>query len=309
MNLPKLRHAKVYELFRNGLLIPEETIKSILKLPRATLAEDLHKIIKHGLDNFDAYFEKTEPDDEDWNKHDGYFMLHAVMLLGEMRHEESLPLLLEVQRQESDFTDFWFSLDFTESTWQSLLLCGQNQLDVLLDFMREPNDSARDTAGYTNVAIAVVRLILLNPHRKPEVIAWFDALLAYYIENEDDAQILDLETATFVILELQYIKSTKLLPHIKYFYDNQLIEPDIMEDDYDSYVKEMQNASLAEKLPRFFPNVLEWYKLMREEAIRNLAREQEIKNSPWYPAYLNYLRRRKNKKGEVESSDIPGAAR
>ena len=79
---------------------------------------------------------------------DIHFAIHAIYLPGELRATESLPVVLETFSQGEEFIEIWFGDFITGSLWEPLYFMGNNQLDHH------------------------------QPHRKEEVTAWFNDLLA-----------------------------------------------------------------------------------------------------------------------------------
>ncbi|MFK7904514.1 MAG: DUF1186 domain-containing protein [Chitinophagales bacterium] len=209
IKLPDFNHPEVCAFYEHDLSIPKEKVAQILQLPRATLIEDMETIIMDNIQR-DEYFRNYE-DEDNWLS----FNMHAMWVLAELEAKEALPTLLEVLKQNDDFSEHWFSDYSTEGLWEMYYHLGKDRLDTLKEVLLKP--------GYWVFRIipshVAKEIALHHPERKQEVLDWFGSVLDAFIEMEDDDKALDGDTISTVIVDLIGIQAKELLPQIKILYD------------------------------------------------------------------------------------------
>lgn len=198
----------------NGL--SEADIAEVLSYPRASLIRDLEQI---------ALFETgcTCDDIPEERLNDTFYspMMHILMFLGEVNGENSLDVVLETLRQNSSYCDFHFGDTMNELYVPTLYLLGQNKLQTLLDFAKEPG---LYTFAHYMVFPAVAMIALRHPERRQEIIEWFRQVLLFYTENIAGNDCCDGALAGMIMSDLLDLHAIELLPEIKMLYDTQLVD-------------------------------------------------------------------------------------
>ncbi len=216
---PVFNHPEIEVLYHNTLRIDPALISNILQLPRQSLLEDLHSILDDAIRRFKYFRHMTE---QDGSKDD--FVMHAMFLLAELGSEQSLPHLLNFLRQGEEPLEFWVGDFLTEDIWEVIYHCGQNQLSVLKDFLKEPNNY---TFARSAVATAVQQIALHQPERKAEVLEWYRDVLQFLLENGDDVNITDTSLNAFLISDIIPLGAEDFTELITGFFKSDLADPDI----------------------------------------------------------------------------------
>lgn len=219
---PCFNHPEIEVLYHNTLRIDPELISKILKLPRQTLLEDLHSVLDDAVRRYEYFLEGHEP--EVWKEQ---FPLHALFLLADIGSEESLPHLFNFLRQGEELLDYWLSDYLAEDMWEIIYHCGHNQLTVLADFVKEPNNYFLARCA---VATAVQQIALHQPQRKAEVMEWYRNLLQFLLENAENENITDTQLNSFVIWDIIPLGAEDFSELIAGFYEADLVDPDIIGD-------------------------------------------------------------------------------
>jgi len=222
---PILRHPELYALFEYGLDIPDAILDPILALPRESLRTDLETLVRLLIDTDIESLEETE---EQW------FPFHALMLLAELRMEESLPLILEVLRMADDDLYYWFGDLSLEEFWAIVLWCGQHQISALVEFIKDagvPNNFMRSLAVET-----LGQLVFHFPERRAEILKTLGDLLAYFnqLETFDET---DLNPATEVTNTLADLEVREYLPAIQELYEKDRVD-EFVRGDWEMYLEE-----------------------------------------------------------------------
>jgi hypothetical protein len=72
-----------------------------------------------------------------------------------------------------------------------------------------------DTYVKTSVLTAVQQVYFYQPHRKNEVINWYDQVIDYFIENADNMDLNSSELLAFIVSDITEIREKRLLPDIE----------------------------------------------------------------------------------------------
>lgn len=215
----EMENAKLLPLFYESEYqfgFPEEKLAEILSLPREGLVRDLEHL---------TLFETGCTCDEiPAERLQGEYitpLVHTLFLLGELRSETSLPIVLETLRQEDFYYDFHFGDARSEVYVPTLYLLGQNNLSALMDYIKEPG---LDTFARCLVFSAVALIVSNQPERRAEVIEWFREVLVFYREKISEVIYCDGNLASMMVNELIDMKAEELLPEIKALYDTGLVD-------------------------------------------------------------------------------------
>ncbi|MBU1822592.1 MAG: DUF1186 domain-containing protein [Bacteroidetes bacterium] len=210
---PVFHHSEIQWLYEYDQRIPYSKIETILALPRKTLIEDLEAVLEDGIRRF-AYWNDIE-----WGFKTHSFVDHAIMLLGELRAYESLPGILNQLRQGDEYNEFWFS-DWIDDVFQTPMYhLGRERMDVLRDFVLEP----RIEAHCKNQASKPLMLMaVLEPERRQEIVAWYEEVIRYFLDHEDQEDLLDTDFLAFLIGDISDAGLDELKPVAKEVYDRDL---------------------------------------------------------------------------------------
>ena len=207
---PVFVHPEIYCLYEFDLSIPRIFIENILALPRPSVIADLELALNDSISRY-RYFEElleTYGIGEDRLS----FPLHAILLLAELKAKESLGLILKFLSFENDFLVFWLGDHKTETIYEPIYYLGESQLDQLKAFMFKPNV---DTYVKTSVLTAVQQIYFYQPHRKNEIIHWYDDVIDFFIENAANQNLNSSELLAFIVSGITEIREKRLLPDIE----------------------------------------------------------------------------------------------
>ena len=195
-------------------LSPAEIYSSCAVIPQETLERDLRNFI---FNIFVVYRKMPE-------KCYSYRMWYALGMMEHFRMERCLDIVLEVLRQDLDFYDFYFGYLYEAMLSAITYQLGQNQLDVLMDFMKEPG--LLPMSKY-RVIEAVAHIVITHPDRREEVMDWFGNLLGYYFDilkdqKNDICSTLLLDHVTACMMD---IRGVETLPILQKIYRTYHIKP------------------------------------------------------------------------------------
>ena len=191
---PEFIHKETEWLYENDMTIEREKLEILLSLSRETLISDLTMVLKDAFNRQDYFIELAE--DGELLGEDTYFVLHAIYLLGELRATESLPVVLETLSQTEVFIDIWIGDFITGSLWEPIYLLGDQQLDLLKDFVLSPGIY---TYARTEVCKSIIQIAHHQPHRKEEVTAWFDDLFTFIAQSGKEEDLVeDIMHSSFI---------------------------------------------------------------------------------------------------------------
>lgn len=265
---PDLQHPELQILYERGLDIAPEKLKSLLSLPRPTLIEDLKTILWDSVCRFEYFNKKVEY--EGWADDFLSFPLHAQFLLIELRAKEQLPFLLDCLRQGEEYLDFWYGDHIFETLWQFIYHLGQDQLELLQEFLREP-DIQYQAKGV--VVQAVTQIGLHQPERREEVLEWYRDIFSYLLDHLDEELLIDEEMISQLVGDLLNLPGCdSLLPSVSKLYELDLIDPS-MAGDLDDITEEMARDEDRFEPMTLHANIFEhynhitknWYGYMSEE--------------------------------------------
>jgi len=216
---PSFTHDIINELYFNDLNIDQQLIREILALPRETLLADLHKVVYDSMARHIVFMEEM-----DWNIKTHEFLMHAVLLLVELNDDRSLEVILDILRQDNDYLEPWFGDAITEDFWELIYHMANDKLDVLGKLIFEPNRDTYSQAVMTEVAEQV---LLYQPERRVEVIAWYKSIFEEWIEREDDDTIIDTDLIAFFVSDAVDSNLTELTPLITELFEHGLVSEGI----------------------------------------------------------------------------------
>jgi hypothetical protein len=230
--------------------LEKKDIDKILSFPRETLIKDLENSILYEIGQNCNGISKRNEDNNSY----GLFV-HAIRLLAELKSTESLPVVLEIMRQNEEFFGFFFGDSATDILVPVLYQLAKNQLPVLLSFAKEPG-----LYPFFKIIISpVVEMVVDNEsERRAEVIAWYGELLDFLYEKIEDTAYYDANFTGMLMHELMNISAKELLPEIKRLYDTGLVDK-MCCGDYDVVEKEI-SAGVGRTGSFKVKSIYEYYK-------------------------------------------------
>jgi hypothetical protein len=248
--LPHFHHPEIENLYRYGFDLPADVIEAILQLPRATVIADLEAVLREAIDRYDAF------KDLEWDEKKHSFPFHAKLLLGGLKAEESLPLLLEVHQQDDEWIEFWFTDWFLESMWEPLMWCSMNHFNDLTAFIK--NNTAADKFTTGNPMEAMVQAALHFPEKRAEVVAKLKELFDFYLSKAyTDALRLEVEyNVTILVNAVDDLKENSLLPLVEQCFDKDLVDL-LMFGEWEEFITSYKRDESTKH--NIFPNVADWY--------------------------------------------------
>lgn len=195
-------------------LSPAEFYASCSTIPQETLERDLRNFI------FNIFVEYRKMPEKCYS----YRLWYALGMMEHFHMERCLDIVLEVLRQDLDFYDFYFGYLYETMLSAITYQLGQNQLDVLMDFMKEAG--LLPMAKY-RVIEAVAHIVIAHPERREEVMKWFCRLLNDYFEVLEDQKndICPPLLLDHVAACMMDIRGVETLPILQKIYQTYHIVP------------------------------------------------------------------------------------
>lgn len=184
----------------------DEIIEEILALPRNELINDLENALNFVL--ADNYAEKLT-----------LLGLHSIFLLTELKSEASLPLLINICKQDDDFLFHYFDEHPTETMWQDTLVLGKDNLTILFEFLKNADASASGTCIITD---GLSQIGLISKEYRDKVIAGLNDLLHYLYLHQKDYKFESLNWLMLLITNLKAIELKNILK--KFFDDKRMLD-------------------------------------------------------------------------------------
>lgn len=233
----QVKHQQLVNLFydpKYAYGFPDEIVQEILNLP--------HEELRHDIEQICLYETGCTCDtitDEMWNQDYHSALIHSLFFLGELKNPDSLPVVLEMLKQNRNYYDYHFGDLAEEAFIPTLYLLGHERLECLMDYMQTPGlyPFARVKVSY-----AVPMIARLEPNRRAEVIDWFRRLLQFYQPNLTSCHCCDGGLIGMITTELLGLQATELLPEIKALYDTGLVD-EMCCGNYQKVEKEMTHPS------------------------------------------------------------------
>lgn len=222
------QHYKVTsELYYYNYDIPEEVLDQFYKLDREKVIEDLENVLRDSYKNFDL---KNEVDI-------GFEAIHALLLLGELGAEESLPVVLEMMQEGEDYFDYYSRDFYTEDAWIPLMKISINQLDLLAEYLRIP-----DTYIYfRSTVIDVLHQIVYHfPEKKDKVFKIYKDYLEFLIDAEYEDKDIDIDFNGLLVSDLVDLQLIEFLPQIKKIYKKGYVALNVS-GSYESVAQDIKN--------------------------------------------------------------------
>ncbi len=215
---PKFNHPETEDLYYLGFDIDPEFLKKILALPRESLIEDLETILKDSICRYEFFCEKKENDE--FYFENSIFIYHALYLLAELKSTKSLSLITGLLRQGKEFLDFWFGYTLTEDIWKIIYTLSEENLEELIEFVKEPR---RSLFAKITVFSVLTQIVLNKPEKRQYIINIYIDFISFFLNNKNNPDIYDNELTGFLVMEILDIKGKELLKDIKLLYDKDMV--------------------------------------------------------------------------------------
>lgn len=266
---PKFHFEIIHELFEYGSDIPQGLIEEIMELPRKKVIADLEAVIKHSIDNFESI--SKYPVEE----YKMFYVSHAIYLLADLEAFDSLPIVLEVYKQDDDYNDYYFGDFITDITWDPLMRLSRNNLAALMEYMKLP---AIYTYNRAVIPEALEQIVYHYPEKKEKVLSFFEELLAFYL-NTDDPNCIDEELNGLIVWTLTDFGEPRFKLLVSAMFDRNMVDEGIVgvKGDvlalFDQQPLERKNEllSLPERYDLMFHRNDEFDEEKFEQLVRNIA--------------------------------------
>jgi tetratricopeptide (TPR) repeat protein len=212
--MPKFNHEIIEQLYCHSMRIPHAIIAEILSLPKDSLLHDLHSVIYDSIARFKYFHDHTT---FDYVTHE--FLTHALFIIAELQSPGSLPVVLNMLRQDEEYLEYWFGDFLTDVVEECLFSICLHQTDTLLSFLKEPD---RHIYARSVVADTMAQIALHYPERRHEVIEWYKSVFEFFISNKDDDRVIETDLTGLMVWRCLDIGATELMPVIEILYKENL---------------------------------------------------------------------------------------
>ena len=267
-------------LYQYSFQIDINLLKRLLELPRESLIEDLQKVVIDCIVRY-KYFKKLE-----WEDRTHSFALHAMFMLRELKAEEFLETVLDLLRQNQNFVDYWLGDLITEYMWMIIYELGKDQLEVLKNYILEEGNS---TYARTAISEAVSQIAVNFPERRNEVIKWYYNVFNFFLEDNDNDDLIDTTVIGLMVCDVLDLKPVELEKTIKRMYVIDIIDlgivgeqKELLKDLHDKNFKvyKQKNFSLEEVYKEFSKQE----KYVENISAKNRAKAEEAERFKEYPS-------------------------
>ncbi len=125
---PIFESALFAELYTYDADIDFDTIKQILLLPPEDITAACQQIINDSIARFHYFIDENNEEEND------FFVIHALLILGETANEQNLDLVLQILQQSEDYLQFYINDVLTEIAWQPIFKLAKNSIPPLFEF-------------------------------------------------------------------------------------------------------------------------------------------------------------------------------
>lgn len=145
---------------------------------------------------------------------ENFAVVHAIFLLGHLRSQDSLSLILKLLSHDQGYLDVLIPEAIMEDLWEVLYYLGSNQLDLLEDFILEQDNNL---FSRLIVCTTLIQIALLEPDKSKAVVQIFKKLLNLSGEDPDFmglvcSELLDLKAQELYEPILQAIRQYQIWP-------------------------------------------------------------------------------------------------
>lgn len=240
----------------NFICLPHKTIDRILALPKDEAAEDIAKAMLYEIGRTYKAINDNRIEGVDES-----VIMHSLLLLTRLQSEKGLGAVLEVMRQNNEFTDCHIGIDAMELLSQALYACGQNNIPAIEAYLNEPGLSSYIRwRAYDALAMIVVN----HPERRSEIIEVFRRILVNMTANLPVRKACDASLVGFLMLTLEDISAKELIPEIKNVFATDCVNKAIA-GDWDEVVNEINSDYEVRDLDKYLViDIYEYYEQIKQ---------------------------------------------
>lgn len=247
-NAPEFNHPEILSLYQYGMHIPHDIFRKIIALPRATLIEDLDRVLLDAVERY-GYFSELK-----YGEETHFFVIHALFLLTEINAYESLPKILSFLDSDNEFLDLWLGDHITDTLWRCIYRLGFPNTEILKRFLLQPGIET-----YSKVAIsdALCQMVLHCPEKREEILNLYLEVFTGFAEVTNENNLIDTEFMGLAVGDVIDCNLPELLPVIKILFDKGYVANGI-NGDYKKTEKEFKKV-IKRNYKRKLYNIFELY--------------------------------------------------
>jgi hypothetical protein len=213
-NAPDFKNTLFKELYNNYADIDQTIITEILQLPNDEIKIECQKIVDDSIARF-HYFNSDENLDENT-----FFVIHALLILGETKNATNLPLVLQILKQSEEYCALYLGDFLTEKVWSTLYKLSNNKLETLFKFLREPNIYVFCKTTVTRVLEQSYLNEIIDRDR---IIKEYVELLSFFLDNKNDTTIIDTLIVADLVSFLVDLRAEEHYTLIEKMYEEELV--------------------------------------------------------------------------------------
>ena len=246
---PDLRHTILAQLYETPFHTLPDCFEELMALPVAEVVADLELILKHEM----AIIEASLPAADETA--DAAF--HALKLLGQLKSAQSLPVVLDFFRLPSDNAYAWLGDLQTEDLWDVPLLCGLNQVEALVDFIKDA--TIDDEYAKVTIFDSLEQMAHHFPEKKEAISNHIYDLLKYFNElPEETFEELGVEFLLASIADgVANLAITRAIPVVKALYKKNRIDT-LLRGGWNEFKKELEEE--PDTKLSLYEDIRQWYK-------------------------------------------------
>lgn len=245
---PSFTHQEMDWLYKHEITIQPKMLQDILALPRETIINDLETAVADSIERFNHFCNLKNPQVRQLA-----FPLHSIMLLGELKAEESLPVILRFLSQDDDYYDFFFGDWIEQYIWNPVYFIIQNQLEEVSEFMLTPGIC---TTAKRLLLDTVGQIAAYQPERKQEVVNYLRQWLKAYSEAGTKDNLVDIKLITPMIRLLACLTNIEWTPYVQELFDKGRIN-EVVYNNHDHLIAQSKDLKDTEK--RIMKGIVERY--------------------------------------------------
>ena len=215
---PIFENAEMEWLYTNGLYISEEKLNALLSLPKESLISDLELVLDDSIERFAHFTDLT--DLEGWNEEKMNFVIHTILLLGELKAIKSLGKIFNVLRQSEEYLDLYFGDFITDAIWEPVYKIANHDLEACKLFVCEQGVNTYARTVFTDM---VEQIAYHQPERRDEVIEWFKDVILFFLNSDLEDNVIDSEVIGLLICNIIDLKGKELKPEIKNLFEKGIV--------------------------------------------------------------------------------------
>ncbi len=247
---PKLNHPQLEFFYQKSLSsFSEENFELLESLPKETFVIDLENILEDSIRRWKEF----RMEDYDESRHE--FMIHALFWIGDLKPKESLKKVLNLLRMGEEFIDYWMADWYEDFFYPTLYYLGESQLDQLKDFILEDNIYPYYRLRASDV---VAQIAMHQPHRRDEVIKWFQSVFDFLLKNPKNKSLIDTNFIGFLIGDVIDFRGIELLNTIEQLNEKGWIHKSI-QGDFEEIKKLLQKPFHESEIKPLPLNIREFY--------------------------------------------------